>query len=134
MTLKLDFYNRIPIHTQIVTQIRRLIATGEFVPGQRLPTLRDLAAELQVNFTTVARAYRTLDSEGLISTQHGRGTFVLGPPTAAGSKRLREQSLDALTRVFISESRHLGFDDPAILRAVQRGLADGENVAENDRT
>jgi DNA-binding transcriptional regulator YhcF (GntR family) len=133
MTLKLDFYTHIPIHTQIVTQIRHLIATGEFIPGQRLPTLRDLAVELQVNFTTVARAYRTLDVEGLISTQHGRGTFVLGPPTAAGSKRLREQSLDALARTFIGEGRHLGFDDPAILRAVQSGLADGENFSENDR-
>jgi GntR family transcriptional regulator len=133
MTLKLDFRAHIPIHTQIVGQIRRLIATGEFIPGQRLPTLRDLAEELQVNFTTVARAYRTLDAEGLISTQHGRGTFVLGLSNLADRERVREKLLHDLTRAFIRESRNLRFDDPTILRAVQKGLADGENYSENDR-
>lgn len=133
MTIKLNFRSHIPIHIQILAQIRRMIAIGELVAGQRLPTLRELAAELQVNFTTVARAYRTLDAEGLISTQHGRGTFVLGLPAGAENDQLREQSLDDLVRAFVWESRQLGFGDPAILRKVQKSLANAGNNSEKDR-
>jgi GntR family transcriptional regulator len=129
MIIKIDFRSHIPINTQIIEQIKYLISTGELAPGERLPTLRELAAQLQVNFTTVARAYRTLDAEGLISTQHGRGTFVLGPATEAETDRLREQSLDSLTTEYLRETRHLGFEDQAILQAIQRYLGDaGSNT------
>ncbi|MFO7624408.1 MAG: GntR family transcriptional regulator [Anaerolineales bacterium] len=123
MKIKIDFRSHIPINTQILAQIKGMIASGELRAGQRLPTLRGLADELQVNFTTVARAYRTLDAEGLVSTQHGRGTFVLGPSTELKNLRLREQSLDELARTFVLESRRLGFDDQAVLQAVQLRLA-----------
>ena len=119
---KIDFRSPTPINIQITGQIQRLIATGDLVPGERLPTLRELAAELQINFTTVARAYRALDAEGLISTQHGRGTFVLGPATEEANTRLREKSLNDLTREYVRETRHLGFDDQMILQWVQRSL------------
>ncbi len=120
--IKIDFRSPTPINIQMAGQIRRLIATGELAPGERLPTLRELAAELQINFTTVARAYRALDAEGLISTQHGRGTFVLGPATEEANTRLREKSLNDLTREYVRETRHLGFDDQMILQWVQRSL------------
>jgi GntR family transcriptional regulator len=123
MNIKIDFYSHIPINTQILAQIKGMIASGELRAGQRLPTLRELANKLQVNFTTVARAYRALDAEGLVSTQHGRGTFVLRPSTKLENVRFREQSLDELARAFVSESRRLGFDDQAVLRAVQLRLA-----------
>jgi len=124
MMIKIDFYSHIPIHAQIVVQIKRLIVAGELAPGERLPTLRQLAAELQINFTTVARAYRALDTEGLISTQHGRGTFVIGVSGEGKSQRLRELSLNDLTRAYVEDSRHLGFDDAAIVRAVWEELTD----------
>jgi GntR family transcriptional regulator len=123
MKIKIDFRSHIPINTQILAQIKRVIASGELRAGQRLPTLRELADELQVNFTTVARAYRALDAEGLVSTQHGRGTFVLEPSTELENLRFREQSLDELARAFVSESRRMGFDDQAVLQAVQLRLA-----------
>jgi GntR family transcriptional regulator len=120
MEITLDFRTHTSIHDQIVEQIRRLIASGELAAGQQLPTVRELAASLQVNFTTVARAYRTLDEAGLISTQHGRGTYVLEGAAPVN----REETLKELARVYIYNARRLGFDEEAILEALRAGLAD----------
>ncbi len=73
----LDFRSDTPVTNQIVAQVRRNLVSGEWKPGDQLPTVRQLAADLRVNFNTVARAYRILDEAGLISTQQGRGTFIL---------------------------------------------------------
>jgi GntR family transcriptional regulator len=126
MMIEIDFYSHNPIHAQIVAQIKHLIATGELTPGERLPTLRQLATELQINFTTVARAYRKLDAESLISTQHGRGTYILGLAAGMEKARLEEQSLEDLTRVYISKTRSLGFDDLKIMESVQKLLRGNE--------
>jgi GntR family transcriptional regulator len=121
--VKIDFRSHNPINIQILEQLRRQIAAGDIAPGQQLPTLREMAADLRINFTTVARAYQALDAEGLISTQHGRGTFVLGPIMKEGNIKLREKSLDDLTRDYVRESGQLGFDEQTILETVQKYLA-----------
>ncbi len=74
----LDFRSDTPVTNQIVEQVRENLISGEWKPGDQLPTVRQLAADLRVNFNTVARAYRILDEAGLISTQQGRGTYILG--------------------------------------------------------
>ena len=66
----------IPIYLQIMDQIRQKVAAGELRQGDQLPTVRQLATDLGVNWNTVARAYRLLDKAGLISTQQGRGTYI----------------------------------------------------------
>ena len=68
-----------PIYTQIVVQISRSIANGELSPGDKLPAVRKLAAELVINPNTVARAYTILEQQGLVSTKTGSGTFVTDP-------------------------------------------------------
>lgn len=80
--LKLNFRNKIPLSDQVQEEMRRLIQAGSLLPGDQLPTVRELAAQLKVNFNTIARAYRTLDQDGLISTQQGRGTFVMETESA----------------------------------------------------
>lgn len=77
--IKIDFRDKKPVTEQIHAEIRERIERGRLSPGDRLPTVRWLAEQLKVNFNTVARAYRLLDQEGLITTRQGRGTFVLGP-------------------------------------------------------
>lgn len=74
LTIQLD--SPVPIGDQIRLGLRRAIAAGEVNPGDSLPTVRQLAADLGVNLNTVARAYRELESEGLVSTVRGRGTVV----------------------------------------------------------
>ncbi|MGD8760462.1 MAG: GntR family transcriptional regulator, partial [Anaerolineales bacterium] len=64
MFIELDFRSHIPIYVQIMERIKHLMATGMLGPGDQLPTVRQLAADLRVNFNTVARAYRLLDEAG----------------------------------------------------------------------
>lgn len=76
INLQIQFRRNRPIGEQIVQQLTHLIDVGKLQPGEQLPTVRDLARELKINFNTVARAYRQLDDAGKITTQQGRGTFV----------------------------------------------------------
>ncbi|MFV2068078.1 MAG: GntR family transcriptional regulator, partial [Pirellulales bacterium] len=65
-----------PIYLQIVNQIKYLVAAGRYAPGDRLPPVRRLAEQLLVNPNTVARAYRELETAGLISMRQGSGAFI----------------------------------------------------------
>lgn len=122
MNIHLDFRSDIPIYTQIVEQVRQQVASGELQPGDQLPTVRALALELRINFNTVARAYRLLDEAGIISTQQGRGTYILEEPLPEMDEKLRTLSLDALARRFLEEAARLGFSaEQAIERIVQKG-------------
>ena len=65
-----------PIYLQIVDQVRRAVALGAVRPGEQLPTVKAVAAELTVNANTVLRAYRDLEQAGIVASAQGRGTFV----------------------------------------------------------
>ncbi len=129
LKLELDFRSGESVTAQICEQIRRLILSGRLKPGDQLPTVRQLAADLRVNFNTVARAYRTLDEERLISTQHGRGTFVTGPPVAA-REDLRREAFTALTERFVAQAAQLGYSPSEIVREVQAALRRQEHATE----
>jgi GntR family transcriptional regulator len=110
MFADLDFRSHIPIYVQLVERVKHLVASGTLHPGDQLPTVRQLAAELRVNFNTVARAYRLLDEAGVISTQQGRGTYVLEVPPPEDAVRLRRKALDGLSRNFLLEAHRMGFE------------------------
>lgn len=118
MQIKLDFRSKIPIYVQIIDQTKHLIATGVLRPDDQLPTIRQLAVDLKVNFTTVARAYRMLDEEGLISTQHGRGTYVLQPESKREQNRLRREDLERLTNQYLTEAEALGYSPAEVKNVV----------------
>ena len=122
MQFDLDFRSRQPIYIQIVEQIRQRIARGELQPGDQLPTVRQLAADLRVNFNTVARAYRLLDEAGLISTQHGRGTYVWETPSPQVTQRLRSQGLREMSEQFIQEALGLGYSPDEIAKEIEKAL------------
>ena len=65
-----------PMYLQIMEQIKQRISVGDWQPGQEIPSIRQLAVELSVSVITVKRAYLELDREGVIITQHGRGSIV----------------------------------------------------------
>jgi GntR family transcriptional regulator len=112
MQLNVDHRSGVPIYIQIVDQIRALVNAGKLAPGDQLPTVRLLAEDLRINFNTVARAYRMLDEAGIISTQQGRGTYILEPsPDKDGALRLeeaRQQTLEDLTRQYVGDATRLG--------------------------
>jgi GntR family transcriptional regulator len=120
--IELDFRSHLPIYVQIVERIKHLIATEVIKPGDQLPTVRQLAADLRVNFNTIARAYRMLDELGVISTQQGRGTFVLEPLPPERADRLREAALAGLTHTFLREAERMGFDPQEVADEVEASL------------
>ncbi|MGC1374674.1 MAG: GntR family transcriptional regulator [Anaerolineales bacterium] len=109
MNITLNLRSDLPIYVQIVEQVRQQVASGELKPGDQLPTVRALASDLRVNFNTVARAYRLLDEANIISTQQGRGTYILDEPPPEVTQSLRVASLEALARRFLAEALQLGF-------------------------
>ena len=76
MHIKIDNLSDRAVYQQIVDQIKRDIALGRMCPGDKIPPVRQLASEIVINPNTIAKAYRQLESEGIISTRAGSGTFV----------------------------------------------------------
>jgi GntR family transcriptional regulator len=121
--IQIDFRSGIPIYIQIMDQIRQMVVNGDLKPGDQLPTVRQLAIELKVNWNTVARAYRLLDEAGLISTQQGRGTFIWEAPSDETTLLLRQQALAGLTRRYLAEAARLGVSHQEVLRFFQQEIA-----------
>jgi GntR family transcriptional regulator len=117
MMIEVDFRSHAPIYVQIVDRIKHLVATELLKPGDQLPTVRQLAADLRVNFNTVARAYRMLDESGVISTQQGRGTYVLEPLPPERAQRLRAAALEELARSLVREAERMGFEPDEVADA-----------------
>jgi GntR family transcriptional regulator len=81
-----------PMYLQIMEQIQERIAAGDWAAGRELPSIRALAAELRVSVITIKRAYLDLESNGVIVTRHGKGSFVADVNGLAGE--LQEERLD----------------------------------------
>ncbi|HEX4169586.1 MAG TPA: GntR family transcriptional regulator [Bryobacteraceae bacterium] len=80
-----------PMYLQIMEQIKLRIAVGEWVKGQPIPSIRQMAVDLEVSVITVKRAYYELEREGIIVTHHGKGSHVASTPGLGA--RLHEQEL-----------------------------------------
>ena len=122
MNLEIDFRSGIPIYLQVVDRIKEMIADGRLRLGDQLPTVRALALELRINFNTVARAYRILDEAGIISTQQGRGTYILDMPTPEVSEAMRRTTLAALTDRYLVDAIRLGFSPVEILAIIRQQM------------
>ena len=84
MDLRVDRASDVPVGAQLARKLRALIGEGRLRPGQQLPSLRALAAAAGVNVNTVRSVYARLESEDVVQTRHGRGTFVAEPGRPAG--------------------------------------------------
>jgi len=109
MQFSVDLTSHTAIYLQVMSQVKRSIASGELAEADQLPTVRKLADELEVNFNTVARAYRLLDEEGFISTQHGRGSYILKPKSKRSTLNPSQKDLESLAENFLGEAQNLGF-------------------------
>jgi GntR family transcriptional regulator len=111
--LRVDPSSAIPPFEQIRGQVATMIATGVISVGQRLPTIRQLAADLGLAGGTVARAYRELEREGLIAPRGRHGMFVADRPLA--SKKERERALVDAAGAFAMQAAQLGIDPRSAL-------------------
>lgn len=86
-----------PLYLQVIEQVRRRVAVGDLVPGAELPSIRQLAADLNVSVITIKRAYLELERDGIIETRQGRGSMVVDNPAIRPTAQ--EQELEShLTR------------------------------------
>lgn len=111
-----------PIYMQIVEKLHSLMVAGQLDPGDRLPPVRKLAESLDINFNTVARAYRWLEEAGLLSMCQGRGTFVLDRPLAALERQEQQESLDHFARRMIKDAQRLGFSPSDLLATLTQAV------------
>jgi GntR family transcriptional regulator len=119
LKVNLDFSSGIPIYVQIVDQVRALLLSRDLKPGDQLPTVRQLASELRVNFNTIARAYRLLDEAGLISTQRGRGTYLLDAELTDDKEKFKRDSIEAQIKTFIQSLEAQGYSVEEIRQTVE---------------
>lgn len=108
MFLHVDTANGIPIYVQLINQIKSCIAGGILIPGDRMPSVRELASQLTVNPNTIQKAYQELEQAGIIETVRGRGTFVYGTGTGFNEQE-RRKKLEQHVQALLVEAYHLNF-------------------------
>lgn len=99
MQIRIDNASNRPVYRQIIDQIKRDIAMGRLIKDEKLPTVRQLAAQLTINPNTIAKAYRQLESEGIIVTRPGAGAFIANLDSnlsRAVRKRLLSEELERI--------------------------------------
>lgn len=106
--LHIDAGDGTPIYVQLERGIRAAIATGRLKPGEKLPTVRQLAVDLSINPNTVIRAYRELEIRGIIDTQQGTGTFI-SEDSPAPDKAERQRMLAQLAGECAARAGAAGF-------------------------
>jgi len=116
-----------PMYLQIMEQIKERIAVGDWAPGQAIPSIRQLAADLQVSVITVKRSYLELEREGIIVTQQGKGSQVA--PTPGLGARLREQELTQHLEQVMRIATQLGIRQKDLEERLREA---GDRVAEKE--
>jgi GntR family transcriptional regulator len=126
--LALSQADKRPLYIQIMERIKQRIAVGDWVEDQPLPSIRQLAADLQISVITVKRAYYELEREGVIFTQHGKGSRVSSTPGL--SARLREQELEQHLEQAARIAAQMGIPQ----RQLQHRLREaGDRIAEEEK-
>ena len=121
MQIRVSSNDGVPIYLQIVNQVKYLVASGRLEPSEQLPPVRKLAEQLLVNPNTVARAYRELETAGVIVTRRGSGVFVSesGSPLA---RREQNRILNERIEMLLTEARQMNVDMEVLVGLVrQRG-------------
>lgn len=110
-----------PIYAQLDRGLRAAIATGRLKPGDQLPTVRQLAVELQVNANTVARVYADLERAGVIETRRGVGSFIAAGGVEARPADAKARSLRSFATRVLADAAAAGFSvDEVVAALVER--------------
>lgn len=96
-----------PMYLQIIEQIKKRISLGDWPPGEKLPSIRELAVAIRVSVITIKRAYQELESQGVIYTQQGKGSFV--SPDSTLERQMRESDMTEKLTNILSLAESLGW-------------------------
>jgi GntR family transcriptional regulator len=121
MQIRIDNTSNRPVYQQIIDQVKRDIALGRLIKDEKLPTVRQLARQLTINPNTIAKAYRQLESEGIIVTKPGSGAFIANLDSNL-SKAVRKRLLsDELERIAV-EAFHMQIDRQTLLELFNNAI------------
>jgi GntR family transcriptional regulator len=120
---ELDKKSPVPFYRQICDMVLAGISTGKITPGDKLPTIRDLAVKLEVNPNTVVKAYSLLENLGTLDTQQGSGVFVRAQPVSSLTADDRRRAVETICRDFVGRAQVLGIQAAELLSYMQNMLA-----------
>jgi len=113
-----NFDNSIPIYQQIIQEIKRRIIRKELAPGERLPSVRDLAKEAGVNPNTMQKALSELETEGLVETERTSGKFITSDTHLVSV--LQEEYLKERLEPFLTELHSLGLTEEELVTLIRK--------------
>lgn len=117
MHLRLDHHSGEPIYRQIIEQIKYGVASGQLSAGEKLPSIRELAALLKINPRTVVKVYEQLQDDGLVVKNHGQGVFISARPSAR-PRAARRKVLTEMAQRLLAEASRLGADTDEVLDVI----------------
>ena len=120
MRITIDESSGIPIWLQLRNRLIYLITSGYFAVGEKLPTMRELAVDLGINYNTVSKVYQDIERDGYITSKRGRGTFV--SDAYLQNEGSADNEAESLTDAFIQQCRELGVPRQDIVAMVKRRL------------
>ena len=115
------FDNNKPIYLQIMDLVKKQVIAKEFLPGEKLPSARDLSKQLEVNPNTVQRAYLELEREMLVFTKRGQGTFIVNEPQVAVN--LSQEIVLEKVAAFIREMEEYGISRAELLKIIEEYMS-----------
>ena len=127
IALRLDARSGVPPYMQIARQIRQALVAGVLVPGDQLPTVKEVVTRLAINPNTVFKGYRELEREGLVEGRPGSGTFVLRRPP--GPEPGTHATLARSLARWVARARTAGLDDASIESLLRETLLAGDAEA-----
>jgi GntR family transcriptional regulator len=107
MNLHIDPRQSVPIYAQVIEQVRSLVLSGALKPGDRMPSVRELAVSQRINRNTAAKAYSSLEQAGILESRRGEGTFVAALPDREDTAAHR-QHVDQFIHRVVAEAAGLG--------------------------
>jgi len=130
---RLDLRSGVPVYRQLIDQVLGGIASGILKPGDQLPTVRQVAVDLEINPNTVARAYREMEIRGVLDTQQGSGTFVSNQKIEQDEVE-RERRLAQIVSEFVARAGAAGFTVDDLLEQLhERNPHERNNGSEKKR-
>ncbi|WP_042159734.1 GntR family transcriptional regulator [Paenibacillus gorillae] len=120
--MTMEFDNNQPIYLQIMNHMKRQIIAGKLKPGDKIDSVRELAAELQINPNTIQRTFQELEREGIVETKRGLGRYVTSEESTIMSIK-KEMAGDLLDR-FVIGMKELGFESKDIITIVSEAVSD----------
>jgi DNA-binding transcriptional regulator YhcF (GntR family) len=122
---KLDARCGVPVYRQLIDQVQAGIASGNLVSGEQIPTVRQVAVDLEINPNTVLRAYRELEIRGVLDTQQGTGTFISDRKVTHDDAE-HERQLEQLVSDFVARAGAGGFTVKELLDRLRERLPEPE--------